>query len=164
MARRLLRRLKRNPGRVLSLVVRDVLLTGKNVVGLVAAGVGLAGLAAAVGALLAGGLVSAAVFGAVGATAVYGAGQSFFGRPLRGAGLVLAGLLIIGGGAHALGVGPADQSTDEPTVETGDTITSIECDESGHSGQVDDGLNVYEDEGSESDVGLSTRSDDELGP
>lgn len=115
MAGRLLRRLRRNAGSVVSILVRDVLLRGKNLLGLAGVAVGLVALAQGVGALLAGALVSTAVFGLIGGAALYGGTQSFLGSPLKGAGVFLVGLLLIGGGAHALGVGPADTSTDDPT-------------------------------------------------
>lgn len=163
MAERLLRRFKRKPGRVLSLLAREV-SRAKNVVGLAAAGIGLVALVSSVGTLLAGALVSAAVFGAIGGTAMYGAGRSFLGSPLKGAGVVLAVLLVVWGGAHALGVGPADQSTDAPTVESADAHSGDGWSERGHTVHVGaDGLNAYEDEGSPSDVGLSSRSESDLG-
>lgn len=160
----LLRRFTRNPGRVLSLFVREVLLTGETLVGLLAAAVGLAALVSSAGALVAGSLASAAILGLVGATAAYGAGQSFLGRPLRGAGVVLVGLLVVGGGAHALDVGPADQSTGTPTVESGDADAGDGWSERDHTVHVGaDGLNAYEDEGGPGNVGLSSRSESDLG-
>ncbi len=115
MASRLLRRLRRNAGSVASVLVRDVLLRGKNLLGLAGVAVGLTALLQGAGALLAGSLVSTAVFGLVGGAALYGATESFLGSPLKGAGVFLAGLLLVGGGAHALGVGPADTDTGEVT-------------------------------------------------
>lgn len=117
MARRLRRRLRRNAGSVVSILVRDVLLRGKNLVGLAAGVVGLAALVQSLGALGGGALVSTAVFGLIGGTALYGATASVLGHPLRGASVFLAGLLLVGGGAHALGVGPADTTDDSVTVD-----------------------------------------------
>ncbi len=160
MAGRLLRRVRRNPRGVVSVLVRDVLLSARAVVGLVAAGVALVALVQAAGALSAGALVSAAVFGLVGTTAAYGAGQSALGRPLRGASVALAGLLVVGGGAHALGIGPA--ASDAPGVEsTPEDGGWADRDHTVHVGA--DGLNAHEDEGSPSDVGLSSRDESDLG-
>jgi|APHM01.1.fsa_nt_gi hypothetical protein len=136
MASRLLRRLRRNVGSVLSVLVRDVLLRGKNLLGLTGAAVGLGALAQGVGAVLAGALVSAAVFGLVGGAALYGATESFLGAPLRGASVLLAGLLIVGGGAYALGVGPAATGSDTPTDDAGlvsdDTDSGSSWTDEGH--------------------------------
>jgi len=145
MAGRLLRRLRRNAGSVLSVFVRDVLLRGKNLVGLAALAVGLAALAQGVGALLAGALVSTAVFGLVGGIALYGATESVLGEPLRGTAVVLAGLLLVGGGAHALGVGPADTGTEDAdvTLERPDDAGWTESGHSRAAGSED--LGVYGD-------------------
>jgi len=154
MTGKLWRRGRRNAGRVLSLFVREVLFSARGVVGLGGAALGVVAVAGAVGAVLAGGLAWAAVLGAVGATATYGGWLALLGAPRRGAGVVLAGLLVVGGGAHALGVGPATSDTATPAGESGETHQDAVS--------IGGGLNVHPDEGSDSDVGLSTRSDDEL--
>ncbi len=111
---RLWRRLRRNAGSVAVVLARDA-VRPKNLLGLLGLAVGLGALGQSAVALSGGQVVSTAVFGAAAAVSLYGGGTSLLGNPLRGATVFVGGLLLVGGTTHALGVGPADTSTD--TVE-----------------------------------------------
>lgn len=116
---RLLRRLRRNAGSVAAILAREAVRPA-NLVGLVGVVAGVAALGQSVVALSSGQAVSTAVFGAAATVSLYGAGTSFLGNPLRGATVFVAGLLLVGGVTHALGVGPADSSTD--TVDDSEVV------------------------------------------
>lgn len=98
-------------------MVRATLFRAKNLLALVGIGAGLLSLSWSVGALGAGHLVSTGVFALVGGSALYGAMTSYLGRPLRGVAVCLAALLLVGGGAYAAGVGPADTGSEDVVVD-----------------------------------------------
>ena len=113
---RLWRRLRRNAGSVAAVLAREAVRPA-NLLGLVGVAVGLGSLGWSVVALSGGQFVSTGVFGAAALVALYGAGTSLTGNPLRGATVFVAGLLLVGGVTHALGVGPADTAEDDPASD-----------------------------------------------
>jgi len=109
---RLWRRLRRNAGSVAAILARAAVRPA-NLLGLFGVAVGLGSLGRSVAALSGGQFVSTGVFGAAALLAGYAAATSFLGDPLRAAAVFVAGLLLLGGVSHALGVGPAASDTDD---------------------------------------------------
>ena len=121
---------------------------------------GLLGLAVALGSaggavveLTAGRAVSAAIVAVFGGVALYAAGTSFLGRPLRAMAVLLVGLLVVGGGGHALGVragGGGHRLQQDDTAETtvtGDHGASATAAESNAATESDDGSSPVDGHG-----------------
>jgi len=122
---RLWRRLRRNAGSVAAILARDAVRPA-NLLGLLGVAVGFGSLGRSAVALSGGQFVSTGVFGAAAAVALYAAGTSFLGNPLRGAAMLVAGLLLVGGVTHALGVGLAQATAADDSVSDYEAIDNPE--------------------------------------
>ena len=132
MADRMWRRLRRNAGSVVLILVKET-LRAKNLLGLVAVGAALVAGVTAVGAATGGNLLGAGWLAAMTGGALYGGLKSFLGKPWRGAAVLVAAAVLVGGSAQAVGVFDDTETTDDPvvTVEepSGDRVPHMPADE-----------------------------------